>query len=243
MSVQEFLENITLEELEELRQKKLEMVGEIPSFSYSKIRKEDLENLFVLERNFDKTVFSSWFENHLEICEETKEFLRDLLKKESDFIQIYKEEDLKVKFLSPILNRVDFKIKYQIRDFYEENLLYKTDKFILNGTTDFLVSKGFERAEKPYFFIQEFKKGREFSDPEPQLLAELIAGLEISKASQIHGAYIIGSLWTFVVLEKVEIEKYRYSISDEFNSKRESELFEIYKNLLFVKNEIEKSLK
>jgi hypothetical protein len=243
MSVQEFLENITLEELEELRQKKLEMVGKIPSFSYSKIRKEDLENLFVLERNFDKTVFKSWFESHLEICEETKEFLRDLLKKESDFIQIYKEEDLKVKFLSPILNQVDFKIRYEIRDFYEENLLYKTDKFILNGTTDFLVSKGFERAEEPYFFIQEFKKGREFSDPEPQLLAELIAGLEISKASQIRGAYIIGLLWTFVVLEKVENEKYRYSISDEFNSKRENELFEIYKNLLFVKNEIERNLK
>jgi hypothetical protein len=145
-------------ELAELRN----LENRVTSFSYSKITKDDLKELFQLERNFDKSIFSS-----LELSKDDNTFLETLLKKEVDFLQIYKEEDLKVKFLSPILNRVDFKIDYKIRDFYEEHLIYETEKFRFSGTTDFLVSYGFEKAERPFFFIQEFKKGMEYSNPEP----------------------------------------------------------------------------
>ncbi|MEA3228880.1 MAG: hypothetical protein U9P38_07400 [Campylobacterota bacterium] len=46
----------------------------------------------------------------------------------------------------------------------------KTENYIFTGTTDFVVSKGLFQSQKPYFFIQEFKKGKLNTDPEPQLL-------------------------------------------------------------------------
>ena len=79
-----------------------------------------------------------------------------------DFLASISEEDLKVNFLIPILNKVHFKsYENEFRDFYELPLKYETEKFIFNGITDFVVSKGLIESEKPYFFIQEFKKGKQ----------------------------------------------------------------------------------
>ena len=70
-----------------------------------------------------------------------------------------------MRFLSPILRLVNFKTKY-FRDFYDEKLTYKTDKFILNGEVDFIISSGLRKAKKPYFFIQEFKRSEEYGNPD-----------------------------------------------------------------------------
>jgi len=42
----------------------------------------------------------------------------------------------------------------------------------------------------------------------------------------------------FVILEKLELHKYQYFISQNFDSTKIEDLKAIYKNLLFVKNEI-----
>ncbi|KOR27364.1 hypothetical protein TI05_19180, partial [Achromatium sp. WMS3] len=66
-------------------------------------------------------------------------------------------EELKIKFIAPIINRVKFtNPEYEIRDFYEQSITYISDKFILTGIVDFVVAKGLEYSKKPYFFIQEF---------------------------------------------------------------------------------------
>ncbi len=70
-------------------------------------------------------------------------FLKNLIDKNIFYLDNYKEEDLKVKFITPILNRINFvDIDKEIRDFYDENLFYQTDQFVLNGATDFVVAKG-----------------------------------------------------------------------------------------------------
>jgi hypothetical protein len=66
----------------------------------------------------------------------------------------------------------------------------------------------------------------------------MIAGLEISEVNQIKGAYIIGAIWNFVILEKVDENSYRYWISQNFDSSDLEKLKLIYKNLLFIKSEI-----
>ena len=99
VSINEFLENITLEELEQLRQKKLEMIGEVPSFSYSKIKFSDLESLVNLQHSLKGLKFKSWFENSLNISKEIEEFLERLLIRNADLIKYFDEEDLKVHFL------------------------------------------------------------------------------------------------------------------------------------------------
>jgi len=122
--------------------------------------------------------------------------------------------------------------------FYEEVITYENENFIFTGTTDFIVSKGLEYSEKPYFFIQEFKKGIKGSDPEPQLLAELISAVELNNETSMKGAYIIEAIWNFVILEKLGKDEYRYFVSDNFDSTKIDDLKEIYRNLIFVKEEI-----
>ncbi len=215
------------------------MKPDIPIYYFSKIKDKELRELVNIKQNFSLKIFDPWFNQTITIKDHEIKFLTELLDKEFHFIRIYKEEDLKVKFIAPILNKVDFRnIEKEIRDFYEEKITYTTNEFILTGNTDFLVSKGLEYSEKPYFFIQEFKKAKEISYPESQLLAELITAVELNDFQIIKGAYIVGAIWNFVILKKLAENTYQYFISINFDSTKLADLTAIYKNLLVVKEEI-----
>ncbi len=156
----------------------------------------------------------------------------------------YKKESLKAHFVIPILNKVDFLLpKYNYSGLYEERLLYETDKFIFNGTTDFTFAKGLVEAEKSYFFIQEFKRNDYNSFPRPQLLAELISAVELNNWTTMKGAYIKGINWNFVILEKLGKDTYQYFVSKAYNSVNIEELQNIFKNLLFIKEEVIRMIK
>jgi hypothetical protein len=232
-----------LKEIEALKQEIRTIKGENkqtkPTYQYSKIRDSDLESLVDIEKNLDKSIFKHWFEHNITVDSNTESLFIDLIQENELLIDSYSEEDLKVNFLVPILNKVHFKsFKNNIRDFYELPLRYETENFIFTGTTDFVVSSGLVKSKTPYFFIQEFKRSEEYGNPRPQLLAELISAVELNHWSIIKGAYIIGAMWHFVILEKLEQNKYHYFVSQNFDSMRIDDLKTIYTHLLFVKNEI-----
>jgi len=231
-----------LDQIEKLKKEIEILKGEdketIPSYQYSKITFNELENLVDITQNIDQKKFDNWFNNNIDLNNEIVEFLSKLIEKEKSYINIYNEEDLKVNFIIPVLNQIFFKINSNLRGFYEEKITYKTDRFIFNGTTDFLVSEGLRKPKKPYFFIQKFKKGQTNAFPEPQLLAELISAVELNNWSTIKGAYIVGAIWNFVILEKIQTDKYQYFVSQNFDSTKIEDLKFIYKNLLFIKAEI-----
>ncbi len=235
-----------LKEIIELKKEVQELKGikktipKIPTFAFSKITENELKSMVDIRENFkDETIFDEWLENDIIVSEETENFLMELLKKNAKFIFSYNEDDLKIYFLAPIFNKVDFfSYEDEVRAFYENVLTYETDKFIFKGRVDFMFAKGLKRSENPYFFIQEFKKGEEFANPRPQLLAEMISAVELNKTTTIRGAFIIGKDWYFVILEKLGIDKYQYFLSEAFNSTKIEELKGIYRNLKFVKNEI-----
>ncbi|MCK5871667.1 MAG: hypothetical protein KAG26_02475 [Methylococcales bacterium] len=232
-----------LKEIELLKKKVNRLEGNnlssIPIYQYSKIRDSDLNELFEIEKNLNEIIFKQWFTNNFEIDTETQLFLENLIKDNRVLIESYHEEDLKIHVISPILNRIKFKsFEHKVRDFYEASLIYKTDAFILKGTTDFMVSEGLVDSKKPYFFIQEFKRSEEYGNPRPQLLAELISAVELNDWTFIKGAYIIGGNWHFAILEKLAHHKYQYFISQNFDSTKISDMRLIYKNLLAVKSEI-----
>jgi len=237
MSIEQFLKHITLEQLQEFtRLKELEN-NNIKTYSFSKMRDSELNQLFDIEQKINKNIFNSWFDNDISITKDIYNFLEELLEEEKEYISFYDEEDLKMRFLSPILLKVNFK-NSDFRDFYDEKLVYKTEEFILNGEVDFTISTSLRVAKKPYFFIQEFKRAEDYSNPRPQLLAELIAGVELNSWDSIKGAYIVGAIWNFVILQRVKKHTYNYYISQNFDSTKIDDLTDIYKNLLFVKNEI-----
>jgi len=232
-----------LKEIEELRKEVNILKGfdenKIPTYQYSKIRDTELKKLFEIKQKLDDHVFDEWFLNQIEIDNSVEVFLTDLIAENKSLIERYNEEDLKVYYIIPLLNKINFLLKdKEIRGFYELPMSYTTDKFILNGTVDFVVSEGLFESQKPYFFIQEFKRNEDYGNPRPQLLAELISAVELNDWKFIKGAYITGGNWHFVILENLERHKYQYFISQNFDSTKIEDLKSIYKNLLFVKNEI-----
>jgi len=232
-----------LKEIEELKKQVATLKGQdknqIPTYQYSKIRDTELKKLFEIKQNLDKQIFEQWFNNQIEIDNLVTAFLNDLIAENESLIERYNEEDLKVYYIIPLLNKINFLNRdKEIRGFYELPMSYVTEKFILNGTVDFVVSEGLVESQKPYFFIQEFKRSEEYGNPRPQLLAELITAVELNDWKLIKGAYITGGNWHFVILEKLELHKYQYFISQNFDSTKIEDLKSIYKNLLFVKNEI-----
>jgi hypothetical protein len=236
VSLEQFLESLTLEEIEKLRDLKLR---KSKVYNFSKIRDSDLRELFEINQEFEDTIFQTWFNGSICLDSETVLFLEKLIERDRLKLKYFSEEDLKVKFLSQIFNRIDFEIpKHKIRDFYDSDLTYKTDEFELTGRCDFYISKGIKISEKPYFFIQEFKRGRDNSDPEPQLLAELISAVELNSFNSIKGAYIVGTIWNFVVLQRLSRHRYTYYISSNFDSTKIDDLKSIYRNLLYIKEEI-----
>jgi len=243
MSLEEFISNINAEDLKQINEAFAKKNDDIPSFSFSQISFDDLNNFLILKKGLTYDIFEPWFDNNISVDKEIIDFLEELIEENQIFINSYSEENLKVNFIVPLLNKVKFKsIENEFRDFYEDKLTYKTDKFIFRGTCDFVVAKGLFRSEKPYFFIQEFKKSKENSDPEPQLLAELISAIELNNWTTIKGAFIVGAIWNFVILEKLGKDSYKYFVSPNFDSTKIDDLKSIYQNLLFVKEEIRSSL-
>jgi len=208
-------------------------------YQYTKIRDVELEKVVDIEKKLDMSIFNDWFNFITNINDEDKKLFKKIIENNELLVDDYSEEDLKVNVIIPILNQVEFKsFKNEFRDFYELSMRYETDKFIFSGTTDFVVSKGLVKSKKPFFFIQEFKRSEEYGNPRPQLLAELISGVELNKEIEIKGAYIIGAVWHFVILRKLDTNKYEYFVSKSFDSMDINKLEAIYKNLLFIKNEI-----
>ena len=239
MSFEDFISSMSEEDLKRLNREFYRQQNKIPTYSYSKIKDSDLREIFNIKERIDTEIFDDWFNNSIDLQSDIVTFLKKLLEVETPFIKKYNEEDLKVNFLIPILNRINFKmIDKEVRAFYEGALSYKTKRFVLKGTPDFFVSKGLFYSKKPYFFIQEFKKSRYGLDPEPQLLAELISAIELNGFDSMRGAYIVGAIWNFVILEKIELDRYEYVVSLNFDSTKIDDLQKIYKNLLFVKDEI-----
>ena len=231
-------------EIKRLREENLRLRGvedlEPTTYYFSQIKNIiQLEDLVNIKRIFKDTIFKNWFDFEYKISEEEEFFLQKLLDKNKNLIFNYYEEDLKAYFIIPLINRVDFfMFDDEVRSFFEAPMTYRAENFIFSGEVDFMVSSGILYPKFPYFFIQEFKKGKKTSDPEPQLLAEMISAVELNKVESIRGAFVMGKDWYFAILEKLGKDKYQYFISQPFNSMKIEELKGIYRNLQFIKNEV-----
>ncbi len=207
--------------------------------NFSSINISDLEKIVKLTIDLKEQYFHEWFNFNYELNSDENIFLANLLKKmnnQSRFkIGEFSEEEIKMKFISPLLNKVDF-IGLNYQDWYERQMKAKINGILFNGTTDFLVASGEFEPEKPFFFIQEFKKSFKSNSPVGQILAEMMVAIENNKSINIiRGAFTYGSIWQFIYLEKIENFNYRYAISESFDSFKLIDLKNIYKNLIAVK--------
>ncbi len=208
---------------------------EIKSYNFSNIKFSDLENLVQIKPQYNEGQFDEWFNYQYEINEAENNFFEKLIEKHILLLNSYFEDTLKAKFIIPILNLVDFNAEY-LHDWYHASLSGEINGVEIKGFTDYMVASGTRDPRKPYFFIQEFKPSIPDKDPEVQLLAEMLVTIEKNQTNIMRGGYIIGRNWNFIILEKVQDNKFKYVVSPPFDALNLADLKKIYIILQAVKH-------
>lgn len=211
--------------------------------SFEKWKTQEVEETFGIKQNNALPSLKTILEANFDINTEEKlqmEKLRTFLDK---FVNFWNEEDLKIFFISPIINMVDF-YKPDIyrafnEPFFEAELQTIQNKtVVLKGFIEFLIATGAQIPKKPFFFLNEYKpQFGATNDPQGQLLiAMLAAQTKNNEDKPLYGLYVVGRMWFFVALYKKE-----YAVSRAFDSTQEKELDSIVRMLKFVKADIEVS--
>jgi hypothetical protein len=140
-------------------------------------------------------------------------------------ISAWSEEDLKMKFISPILLLGNLRDNGRFRTFFEKTLSGEVQGYCLKTKTDFMVASGILNLPKnPYFHFQEYKPElNPTGEPMAQLLEAMLIAQSINHNEKcIYGCEIIGKNWNFVILEGKS-----YCISDTFDCTKKDELLQI----------------
>lgn len=140
----------------------------------------------------------------------------------------WSEEDLKMKFISPVLELGNVLDGDSFVSFFDKALEEEVEGHKLSVKADFVIAKGMlDYMQRPYFHFQEYKpKKNPTGDPMAQLLeAFLIAQTKNKKEGieiPLYGCEIIGKQWTFIIMEGKE-----YCVSKSYDSTEREELLQI----------------
>ena len=131
----------------------------------------------------------------------------------------WNEEDLKMKFIGPVLELGHLSDDETAIGYFDKTISATVDGIRLSVKSDFMLAKGILDVVKiPYFHFQEYKPYKNPSgDSMAQLLeAFLIAQEKNKNGNPMYGIDIMGDNWRFVTMEEREycISK-PYSIVDK----------------------------
>ena len=122
-------------------------------------------------------------------------------------IGTWKEEDLKMKFISPVLELGQVMEGERFVSFFDKSLADDVEGHKLSIKADFVIAKGvLEYMQKPYFHFQEYKPQKNpTGDPMAQLLEAFLIALQQNKKEgkeiPMYGCEIVGATWRFVTME------------------------------------------
>jgi hypothetical protein len=137
----------------------------------------------------------------------------------------WSEEDLKMKFISPVLE-LGYLLDDEIALGYFDKIISATvEGTKLKVKSDFMLAKGIlDVFRTPYFHFQEYKPQKNPSgDSMAQLLeAFLIAQEKNKNGLPLYGLDIVGKQWSFVIMEDKQ-----YCISPMFNAIDKADLLAI----------------
>ena len=174
----------------------------IASYNFSDMDRNILEEVLDIKFIFSREIFKEWFNYKYEISDYELKFLTTLVETHKYHLQHYNEKQLQAHFISPLLSLVNFSTN-KFRAWFERDMSGIVNNYELKGITDFMVATGDFKPEKPYFFIQEFKKHLTKSNPLEQVLAEMAVAMEINQTNILRGTYNVGRNWNFGYPRKV----------------------------------------
>ncbi len=148
-------------------------------------------------------------------------------------VEVWNEDELKFMFISPLTELVNFYTE-QYKIFTQRKFSAVIGEWHVNGIVDFVVSKGEQHPEQPFFFLHEYKQERKRdNDPLGQLLIEMIVAQSQNEAKfPLYGCYVVGRLYFFIVLDGQE-----YAVSDAITA-TSTDIFQIFRMFRWVKRDI-----
>lgn len=166
-------------------------------------------------------------------------FNKDLARAQKQ-ITGWNEEDLKMKFISPILELGELMDGDGVIGYFDRIISATIDGIKLTVKSDFMLAKGIlDVFRTPYFHFQEYKPYKHPSgDSMAQLLeAFLIAQEKNQNGKPMYGVDIMATNWQFVIMEGKD-----YCISPIYNSIDRADLLTIIAILRKFKHILETRL-
>lgn len=184
--------------------------------------RQKLYDLFNVSETSYSQELEDWLTNLEELTDQerniTKFYQNRLLKNISD----WNEHELSMGFIGPIINIVDFKVRYKLNFFAQRPLSAIIGDYELIGKPDGIIAGGGSEPKKPYFSFHKYKKDVNSSgDPAGQNLAAMLVGQQQNDGKEvIYGCYVVGRNWYFMVLKDKEFvvsRDYSATHDDIFN--------------------------
>jgi len=205
---------------------------------------DDLKLTFGIREAQGMTLLTDWLATPLNVTAAEKQVLVSLQERLRRKANYWNEDELKLFFISEVLNLVDFNRPEVYAAFSQRNISasvknIKQEDVTLRGRVEFLVASGEQVPRQPFFLVHEYKpqmKGQ--NDPQGQLLASMLAVHTLNDPKRpIYGAYVLGQIWFFLVLDGQD-----YAVSPAFDATKD-DVLNIVSMLKQVKTGIEKALK
>jgi len=138
------------------------------------------------------------------------------------------EEDLKMKFISPVLELGNVLDGDSFVSFFDKALEEEVEGYKLSVKSDFVIAKGMlDYMQRPYFHFQEYKPQK---NPTGDSMAQLLEAFLIAQTKNqkdgieipLYGCEIIGKQWAFVIMEGKQ-----YCVSKSYDCTEREELLQI----------------
>lgn len=198
---------------------------------------DKIEEAFGLKQVWQSEILDELINHPYQLDEMERTFVTKLQRHFSFGGDDWNEVELENKFISPmiVLSEIaDEKCSY----FLERELSTTIDEYDLSGKVDGMIATGFRSPKKPYFCLNEYKRGTDpDGDPKGQaLIAMLVAQRLNDNQAPMFGCFVIGRIWQFMILEGNQ-----YTISRDFSCV-DNEVFDIFRILKGLRFQIEKYL-
>lgn len=198
---------------------------------------EKIDESFGLKQVFNTSLLETLLDYNKEVNDFERQYIKDL---QAHFIlggDDWNEVELENKFISPLIMFASTPTE-QFSYFLERDLALEIDGYHLSGRVDGMIASGFRSPKKPYFCLNEYKKGTDPNgDPRGQALISMLVAQKINDDKfPIYGCYVIGRNWYFMILRGQE-----YAISNDYSCVN-NEIFDIYKILKNLNVEIRKTI-
>lgn len=195
---------------------------------------DKIDEVFGLKQVFQSDLLDTWLSFSYDISDFEKRYLETL---QLHFLyggDDWNEVELENKFISPMIvfaSKPNERYSY----FLERDLTITIGDYALSGRVDGMIATGFRNPKKPYFCLNEYKKGTDPNgDPKGQALIAMLVAQQINEHKMpIYGCFVIGRNWYFMILNENA-----YSISKDFSCV-DDEIFDIFRILKGLNAQIE----